>query len=116
MSFEASELKKKERYEFWVTASTIIGEGQPSKSVSLSPSSRGGFSESPLAYVMHITDPHTVLLLWQIVKLFWETSVAYLSPVCRNVLCNGEILVINNTTLDQWHCIDWIDLAQDTDQ
>ncbi|PNF13800.1 hypothetical protein B7P43_G12441, partial [Cryptotermes secundus] len=40
MSFEASELKKKERYEFWVTASTIIGEGQPSKSVSLSPSSR----------------------------------------------------------------------------
>lgn len=44
MSFEASELKKKERYEFWVTASTIIGEGQPSKSVSLSPSGRGEFS------------------------------------------------------------------------
>ncbi|XP_069678028.1 cell adhesion molecule Dscam1 isoform X19 [Periplaneta americana] len=40
MSFEASDLKKKERYEFWVTASTIIGEGQPSKSVSLSPSNR----------------------------------------------------------------------------
>jgi hypothetical protein len=45
MSFEASDLKKKERYEFWVTASTIIGEGQPSKSVSLSPSNRGGFGE-----------------------------------------------------------------------
>lgn len=41
MSFEASGLKKKERYEFWVTASTIIGEGQPSKSVALSPSNRG---------------------------------------------------------------------------
>jgi len=41
MSFEAAKLKKK-RYEFWVTASTIIGEGQPSKSVSLSPSNRGG--------------------------------------------------------------------------
>ncbi|XP_021929580.1 Down syndrome cell adhesion molecule-like protein Dscam2 isoform X6 [Zootermopsis nevadensis] len=40
MSFEASDLKKKERYEFWVTASTIIGEGQPSKPVSLSPSNR----------------------------------------------------------------------------
>jgi hypothetical protein len=42
MSFEAAALKKKERYEFWVTASTVIGEGQPSKSVSLSPSGRGG--------------------------------------------------------------------------
>ncbi|XP_049833935.1 Down syndrome cell adhesion molecule-like protein Dscam2 isoform X22 [Schistocerca gregaria] len=40
MSYEASGLKKKERYEFWVTASTIIGEGQPSKPVSLSPSPR----------------------------------------------------------------------------
>ena len=41
MSFKASNLKKKERYEFWVTASTIIGEGQPSKSVTQSPSTRG---------------------------------------------------------------------------
>nr|CAD7403650.1 unnamed protein product [Timema poppensis] len=40
MSYEASSLKKKERYEFWVTASTVIGEGQPSKPVSLSPSNR----------------------------------------------------------------------------
>ncbi|XP_047119733.1 Down syndrome cell adhesion molecule-like protein Dscam2 [Schistocerca piceifrons] len=40
MSYEASGLKKKEQYEFWVTASTIIGEGQPSKPVSLSPSPR----------------------------------------------------------------------------
>ncbi|KAG8223601.1 hypothetical protein J437_LFUL004125, partial [Ladona fulva] len=40
MSYEATGLKKKEHYEFWVTASTNIGEGQPSKSVTLSPSSR----------------------------------------------------------------------------
>jgi hypothetical protein len=92
MSFEASELKKKERYEFWVTASTIIGEGQPSKSVSLSPSSRGGFLEFLLPYVIHIIDPYRFCLevevpssyyilpaklLWQIVKLFWETFVTY---------------------------------------
>lgn len=40
MSYEASGLDKKERYEFWVTASTNIGEGQPSKSVTISPSNR----------------------------------------------------------------------------
>ncbi|XP_068085343.1 cell adhesion molecule Dscam1 [Anabrus simplex] len=40
MSYEASGLKKKERYEFWVTASTVIGEGQASKSVTLTPSTR----------------------------------------------------------------------------
>lgn len=41
MSYEASGLDKKKKYEFWVTASTNIGEGQPSKSVTLSPGSRG---------------------------------------------------------------------------
>ncbi|XP_046388214.1 Down syndrome cell adhesion molecule-like protein Dscam2 isoform X11 [Ischnura elegans] len=40
MTYEATGLKKKEHYEFWVTASTNIGEGQPSKSVTLSPSNR----------------------------------------------------------------------------
>ncbi|XP_075224355.1 Down syndrome cell adhesion molecule 1 isoform X5 [Lycorma delicatula] len=40
MSYEASGLKKKASYEFWVTASTNMGEGQPSKSVSISPSTR----------------------------------------------------------------------------
>lgn len=43
MSYEASGLKKKTRYEFWVTASTNIGEGQPSKSVKLSPSDTGQY-------------------------------------------------------------------------
>lgn len=41
MSYEATGLKKKARYEFWVTASTNIGEGQPSKPVQLAPSNRG---------------------------------------------------------------------------
>ncbi|XP_065340860.1 cell adhesion molecule Dscam1 isoform X16 [Cloeon dipterum] len=40
MSYEASGLKKKTNYEFWVTASTNIGEGQQSKSVILAPSTR----------------------------------------------------------------------------
>ncbi|XP_059477743.1 cell adhesion molecule Dscam2 isoform X45 [Neocloeon triangulifer] len=40
MSYEASGLKKKTGYEFWVTASTNIGEGQQSKSVILAPSTR----------------------------------------------------------------------------
>lgn len=33
MSYEASGLDKNKAYEFWVTASTVIGEGQQSKSI-----------------------------------------------------------------------------------
>jgi hypothetical protein len=40
MTYEASGLKKKQNYIFYVTASTNIGEGQPSKNVTLSPSNR----------------------------------------------------------------------------
>ncbi|XP_073812141.1 Down syndrome cell adhesion molecule 1 isoform X16 [Musca autumnalis] len=38
MSYEATELEKNSPYEFWVTASTNIGEGQPSKSIVAMPS------------------------------------------------------------------------------
>ncbi|CAD7088390.1 unnamed protein product [Hermetia illucens] len=38
MSYEASGLEKGKSYEFWVTASTVIGEGQPSKSITAMPS------------------------------------------------------------------------------
>lgn len=38
MSFEATELEKNKPYEFWVTANTNIGEGQPSKSIVAMPS------------------------------------------------------------------------------
>jgi len=43
MSFEASNLIKQDPYEFWVTASTNIGEGQPTKSIVIAPSTRGIF-------------------------------------------------------------------------
>lgn len=38
MSFEATDLEKNKPYEFWVTANTNIGEGQPSKSIVAMPS------------------------------------------------------------------------------
>lgn len=41
MTYEASGLNKEGKYEFWVTASTNIGEGQPSKTVVLTPSLKG---------------------------------------------------------------------------
>jgi len=41
MSFEASGLVKQDPYEFWVTASTNIGEGQSTKSIVIAPSTRG---------------------------------------------------------------------------
>ncbi len=41
LNYEVDGLKKKERYNFWVTASTNIGEGEPSKIVTISPGSKG---------------------------------------------------------------------------
>lgn len=41
LTHEASGLDQKRRYEFWVTASTNIGEGESSKTANLSPSVRG---------------------------------------------------------------------------
>lgn len=46
LTHEASGLDKQYRYDFWVTASTNIGEGQASKIVTLSPSARGKFRSS----------------------------------------------------------------------
>lgn len=40
LNYEASGLKKKERYNFWVTASTSVGEGEPSKTVTIAPGTR----------------------------------------------------------------------------
>ncbi|XP_058174792.1 cell adhesion molecule Dscam2 [Anopheles ziemanni] len=40
MSYEASGLEKNQKYEFWVTASTTIGEGQSSKTLSAMPSDK----------------------------------------------------------------------------
>lgn len=41
MNYEAKNLKKQEPYEFWVTASTTVGEGQPSRTITVTPSTRG---------------------------------------------------------------------------
>lgn len=41
LTHEASGLDKQRRYDFWVTASTNIGEGEASKIVALAPSVRG---------------------------------------------------------------------------
>lgn len=40
MSYEASHLESNKPYEFWVTASTNIGEGQQSKSIIAIPSDK----------------------------------------------------------------------------
>lgn len=41
LTHEASGLDKQSRYDFWVTASTNMGEGESSKIVTLGPSVRG---------------------------------------------------------------------------
>lgn len=40
-TYEATNLDKQRRYEFWVTASTNIGEGEASKIATLAPNIRG---------------------------------------------------------------------------
>ena len=44
LSFQAKNLDSSLKYEFWVTAATTIGEGQPSKKVTVSPNTSGTFS------------------------------------------------------------------------
>ncbi|XP_034229993.1 Down syndrome cell adhesion molecule-like protein Dscam2 isoform X12 [Thrips palmi] len=39
-SFEVKDMKKNGQYEFWVTASTVMGEGPPSNSVMIAPNAR----------------------------------------------------------------------------
>lgn len=41
LSYQAKNLDSNLKYEFWVTASTTIGEGQTSKSVVVSPNANG---------------------------------------------------------------------------
>lgn len=41
LTHEASGLTETKRYDFWVTASTNIGEGQTSKIVTISPNAKG---------------------------------------------------------------------------
>lgn len=41
LTYEAKGLDTQHRYDFWVTASTNIGEGEASKIVSLTPNDRG---------------------------------------------------------------------------
>lgn len=41
LRFQAKNLDSTQKYEFWVTAATTIGEGQPSKKVTVSPSLSG---------------------------------------------------------------------------
>ena len=41
LTYEVRRLKEFQQYEFWVTASTIIGEGQSSIKVPQAPVSRG---------------------------------------------------------------------------
>lgn len=44
LTYEVRRLKEFQQYEFWVTASTIIGEGQSSIKVPQAPVSRGEVS------------------------------------------------------------------------
>lgn len=43
LSYQAKNLDSNLKYEFWVTAFTIIGEGQPSKKITVSPSTSGKY-------------------------------------------------------------------------
>jgi hypothetical protein len=42
LTFEAKNLDRQHAYVFWVTASTLVGEGDKSQSVHLKPSDKGG--------------------------------------------------------------------------
>lgn len=47
LSFQAKDLDSNLKYQFWVTASTNIGEGQASKKISVSPNTNGNIRTKP---------------------------------------------------------------------
>jgi hypothetical protein len=56
LTYEVRRLKEFQQYEFWVTASTIIGEGQSTIKVPQAPVSRG---ESSVCVSNFSCDVHT---------------------------------------------------------
>jgi hypothetical protein len=56
LTYEVRRLKEFQQYEFWVTASTIIGEGQSTIKVPQAPVSRG---ESSVCVSKFSCDVHT---------------------------------------------------------
>jgi hypothetical protein len=77
-----SGLQRKERYEFWVTASTAIGEGKPSKSVTISPSSKVPAKIASFAEKVVATHKEDVKLPCQVVgvpapEINWKVGRIY---------------------------------------
>jgi len=67
LTHEASGLDKQRRYEFWVTASTNIGEGEASKIVTLGPSVRGDSFSSDLNIEQKIRASESVIYSFDII-------------------------------------------------
>lgn len=63
--YECRRLKEFQRYDFWVSASTSVGEGEPSKKITKSPMSRGKYN----------------------IKLVMFTLFFYLSYHCYIIIC-----------------------------
>ena len=98
-TYEASGLKRKERYEFWVTAHTPIGEGSPSKSVTISPTNKVPAKIASFAEKMIATHKEDVKLPCQAVgvpapDIKWQVKGQSLTQSDRlRLLPDGSLLI-----------------------
>ncbi|XP_035704480.1 Down syndrome cell adhesion molecule-like protein Dscam2 isoform X15 [Folsomia candida] len=105
-TYEISGLKRKERYEFWVTAHTAIGEGQPSKSATTSPSNKVPAKIASFAEKIVATHRDEVKLPCQAVgvpapEIKWKVKGQMLTQSNRlRVLPDGSLLIKEVTRKD----------------
>jgi hypothetical protein len=98
-TYEISGLKRKERYEFWVTAHTAIGEGSASKSASISPSNKVPAKIASFAEKIVATHREEVKLPCQAVgvpapEIKWKIKGQVLTQSDRlRVLPDGSLLI-----------------------
>ncbi|CAL8111483.1 unnamed protein product [Orchesella dallaii] len=111
-TYEMSGLKRKERYEFWVTASTPIGEGSASKSVTISPSNKVPAKIASFAEKIVATHREDVKLPCQSVgvpapEIKWKVKGQPLTQSDRlRLLPDGSLLIKEVTRKDagDYHC------------
>ena len=99
VNFEATGLKKKERYSFWVTASTTVGEGDVSKTVTISAGSHVPAKIASFDNTFSVTYREDVKLPCQSVgapfpEIKWKIKgVPYAASERIRLLPEGSLLV-----------------------
>lgn len=82
---EVRNLRSGQRYEFWVTASTSVGEGPPSKRAFQTPDIKGTFAIRKLSILFHFLDFYDDFSSVADIFLLKNSRIYYTLNVCVQV-------------------------------